>query len=60
MRVTVVNLWFGTSKGLPDPENISQLEEGRVDEDGERVLLKQAWEPDHGLTLLSYFPRAQT
>ena len=34
------------------PEDLGQLEEGGVDEDGEGILLQQAGEPHNRLTLL--------
>lgn len=44
---------------LPDPEDVGQLEEGGVDEDGEGVLLEQPREAHHGLALLAQLPGAQ-
>ena len=35
------------------PEDVGQLQQGRVDEDGERVLGEQPRELDDGLALLS-------
>ena len=45
---------------IPESEDVCQLEEGGVDEDGERVLLEEFGEEDHGLALLPQLPRAQT
>jgi hypothetical protein len=41
------------------PENLGELEEGGVDEDGEGVLLQQPREPHDGLALLSDPRRSQ-
>lgn len=36
----------------PHPENIGQLQERRVDENGERVFLEEPWKTNDGLALL--------
>lgn len=40
---------------IPKSENISQLQESGIDEDGKRVLLEELGEEHHSLTLLADF-----
>lgn len=44
---------------IPKPENVSQLEESGVDQDGERVLLEEFGEEHHSFALLPDLPGAQ-
>lgn len=56
-RFTVILMSSGAQNAsIPKPENVSQLEESGVDQDGERVLLEELGEEHHSFTLLPDLP----
>lgn len=56
-RFTVILMSPGAQNAsIPKPENVSQLEESGVDQDGERVLLEELGEEHHSFTLLPDLP----